>query len=88
MTDSSNPLFPMKNKTVWRNWILKFLVIFVASLLSLYAIFAIDMGRVNIAPAIFGSEQILEQRHQTNKAANTDHSDAPALNQAWQHSGV
>ena len=55
MTDSSNPLFPMKNKTVWRNWILKFLVIFVASLLSLYAIFAIDMGRVNIAPAIFGS---------------------------------
>ena len=88
MTDSSNPLFPMKNKTVWRSWILKSLVIFGASLLSLYAIFAIDMGRVNIAPAIFGSEQILEQRHQTNKAADTDHSDDPALNQAWQHSGV
>lgn len=75
-------------KTGWKIWLLRSMAALGALLLGIYGLLAIDMGRVNISPVVGDAQQILAQRHEANSAADSAQLDNPALQQAWQHSGL
>lgn len=71
----------------WKIIVLRSLAALGALALGIYGLLAIDMGRVNIMPALQGNTALIAERHQTNQAANADQTNE-VLNDAWQHSGL
>ena len=88
MPDSKLQTFSLKSRMTWRSWLLKAVALVGALLLGIYGLLAIDMGRVNLSPAVGDAQQILAQRHEANRAADSAQYADPALQQAWQHSGL
>lgn len=78
---------PTKKNTAWRKILLRAVAAILVLMLAIYGLFAIDMGRVNSAPAFGNQAEILATRQATHQAAVSGEPLSIA-EPVWQHSGL